>query len=150
MWYNNNYRRPPRMRRRFFFPFVIPFIFLVSMHSFNVFFLTLLVMGVVALIATLVTQNANAGRNSYRPPMQNQAPPNPQDYQNPYYQPYQSPDQATSYYQPYRQGYQVQQPQAASADSAQDVAADQYQRSTAEQYEQPLANYPEPMPPMQQ
>jgi hypothetical protein len=144
MWYppnNQPYRR--RMRRGFGFPFIFPFIMLFVFRSGSIFFATLVLAIMIALIlkAFDASNPNNSGQSQqipyYQPPVQT--------YQPPYYQPsmpvYQPPEE----YKPYEQGYQA----AATpyqADDQQSMSA----MSSYEDYEQPTAQYPEQMPPMEQ
>lgn len=146
MWYYNN-RGPRHMRRGFFFPFFIPFIFLFVLKSFPAFILSFIFM---AVIFAFVMAAMRGGRgNYYQQPFANQPPQNTQGYQNPYYQPMQNQSRANPYYQLYQQGYQQQRASQAGS-GVQSVGSNQYQQPSSEQYEQPLADYPEPMPPPQQ
>jgi hypothetical protein len=153
MWYppNQPYRR--RMRRGFGFPFIFPFIMLFVFHSGSIFFATLVLAIMLALIlkALDASNPNNSGQSQQTPYYQ----PSGQTYQTPYYQPsvpiyqppvqpYQPPSQHEEY-KPYEQGYQ---PSATSyqANDQQSMSA----TSSYEDYEQPTAQYPEQMPPMEQ
>jgi hypothetical protein len=150
MWYppNQPYRR--RVRRGFGFPFLFPFIMLFVFHSGSIFFATL----VLAIMIALILKAFDASSPNGSGQSQQQTPyyqPPAQTYQPPYYQPpvqaYQPPTQPyqPSYqqedYQPYEQGYQP------SATPYQ--ANGQQSTSSYEDYEQPQAQYPEQMPPME-
>jgi hypothetical protein len=152
MWYppNQPYRR--RMRRGIGFPFIFPFLMLFVFHSGSIFFATLVLAIMIALILKAFdASNPNrAGQSQQTPYYQ----PPAQSYQPPYYQPsvpvYQPSPQAyqppypQEEYKPYEQGYQA----AATPylDDQQTVSA----TSSYDDYEQPIAQYPEQMPPMEQ
>jgi hypothetical protein len=141
------------MRRGFGFPFLFPFIMLFVFHSGSIFFATLVLAIMIALIlkAFDASDPNSSGQSQqtsyYQPPVQT--------YQPPYYQPsvpvyqplarpYQPPYQQEEY-RPYEQGYQAAVTPYQAGDQQSTPSTSSY-----EDYEQPQAQYPEQMPPMEQ
>jgi hypothetical protein len=138
------------MRRGLRFPFVFPFLIAIFyFHSLPGIFATIiLAMIVIFLFKIFEASNPNnAGQSQqipyYQPPVQTYYQPSVPTYQPPA-QPYQPPYQQEEY-KLYEQGYQ---PSATpyQANNQQSMSA----TSSYEDYEQPLAQYPEQMPPMEQ
>jgi hypothetical protein len=153
MWDRNQYRAPRHARHGYYrrSPFFGILLFILFIILISQAWEVLIPLAILAgFIFILLRSNMfgssrsglSGGNSNYQQPNQYYQPP-PQYQPNQYYQP---PASSTPPYQPYGQGYQAP-PQNGYQQGAEPYQSNPSQ-SAPEQYEEPLAQYPQEMPPM--